>query len=126
MRIHSCASIILGLLLAAPVAQAAASGSHVVDRAEMQTAIATRAASQAAQRAEIETLLGRPEVRRFADRSGLDLERARAGAATLDGEELERLAAQATIANAQLEGGMVIAVTTITLILLIIIILLLI
>lgn len=124
MRIHSCTAIVLVLLLAAPVASAAAAESHVVGRAEMQSAIATRTTTLAAQRAEIQTLLGRPEVRRLADRTGLDLERARAGAATLEGEELERLAAQATIANAQLEGGMYIAITTIIVILLIVIILL--
>jgi heme/copper-type cytochrome/quinol oxidase subunit 2 len=60
----------------------------------------------------------------LADRSGLDLARARAAAANLDGESLDRVATQATFANAQLEGGMYIAVTTIIVILLIVIILL--
>jgi hypothetical protein len=126
MRIQACASILVALLLAAPMARAAAPESHVVDRTEMQAAVTARTVSQTAQRTEIETLLGRPEVRRLADRSGLDLERARAAAATLQGEELDRLAAQATIANAQLEGGLVIYATTLIVILLIVIILLLI
>ena len=71
----------------------------------MQVAIATRVSDQASQRAAIQSLLARPEVRDLAANSGLDLTRAKAAAATLEGSELERLAAQAATAQAQLAGG---------------------
>jgi hypothetical protein len=99
---------------------------HVAGRADLQAAIATRDADEAGQRATLQALLSRPEVRRLAERAGLDLERAQAKAALLEGDELARLASQARIADAQLAGGdaLVIGSTTVIIILLIVILIL--
>lgn len=125
MRFHACVVLAFVLGLGFASSAAADSPSHVVGRTEMQAAVTARVTAENAQRAQIQTLLQRPEVRRVADRSGLDLDRAQAAAANLDGEALDRVAAQATIANAQLEGGLVIYATTLIIILLVVILLLL-
>ena len=95
---------------------------HATGQAEMQAAITLHVDSEAAQRATIQSLLTRPEVEEIAARMGLDLAQARASAAHLDGEELQRLAAQAATVNAQLAGGdtIVIAASTLVIILLIV------
>jgi hypothetical protein len=92
----------------------------------MQAAIASRNDEEASQRAAIQSLLSRPEVQQLAAGAGLDLERARSAAACLEGEELQSLAAQAQLADAQLRGGdaLVIGSTTVIIILLVIIIIL--
>jgi hypothetical protein len=99
---------------------------HVVGPTEMQAAIASRVDDAAVQRATIQSLLSRPEVQRWAAEAGLDLERAKARAATLQGEDLQRLAQQARHVDAQLAGGdaLVIGSTTIIIALLILILIL--
>lgn len=99
---------------------------YAVSRAELQAAIATRTGAQASQRAAIQSLLARPEVRDLAAGAGLDLAGAKAAAATLEGPELDRLAMQAIAADAQLAGGAttVVLTTTALLIILLIVILL--
>jgi len=111
---------------AVSVTPAAAPAPHVVGPADLQAAIAHRLSQDAAARADIQALLSRPQVQRWAGEAGLDLERAKATAASLEGEPLQRAAAQARIADAQLVGGdaLVIGTTTIVIVLLIIIIIL--
>jgi hypothetical protein len=111
---------------ATAVTPAAAPAPHVVSSADLQAAIAHRLSQNAAERADIQALLSRPQVQRWASEAGLDLERAKATAASLEGESLQRAAAQARIADAQLAGGdaLVIGTTTIVIVLLIIIIVL--
>lgn len=104
---------------------AAAEPPHAVQPSELQAAIERRVESQSAQRAEIQRLLSRPEVRELAAQYGLDIERAEASAANLDGEELQRLAAQAGAANAELEGGSALVITSTTIIIILLILILL-
>ena len=125
MRIHK--SLLVALLLASTFAVGAASSEelHAVGQAEMQAAIAAQVGDQASQRAAIQSLLARPEVRQLAANSGLDLERAKAVAANLDGAELQRLAQQATAVEAQLAGGSTTVVFTSTVLIIILIVVLL-
>jgi hypothetical protein len=121
MRIHKHLSValLLGTMLLAGVA--AAESLHAVGPADMQAAIATQVGDQAAQRAAIQSLLARPVVRQLAANSGLDLARAQAAASNLQGAELQRLAAQATVIDTQLAGGDETIVISATVLLLIII-----
>jgi hypothetical protein len=98
---------------------------HATGQAEMQAAIAMQVDSQAAQREAIQALLTHPEVERIVASVGLDLTQAQAAAAHLDGEELQRLAAQAAAVNAQLAGGDTIVIAASTLIIILLIVLLL-
>ncbi len=126
MRIHK--PWFLALLLASTFSVGAASAEalHAVGRAEMQAAIATQVGDQASQRAAIQSLLARPEVRQLAANSGLDLARAKAVASNLDGAELQRLATQATAVEAQLAGGdQTIVITSTMLVVILILVLLL-
>ena len=126
MRIHKALSIALLLASTFFVGGASAEALHAVGRAEMQAAITTQAGDQASQRAAIQSLLARPEVRQLAANSGLDLARAKAVASNLDGAELQRLATRATAAEAQLAGGdATIVITSSMLIVILILILLL-
>ncbi len=99
---------------------------HAAAQVEMQAAITMYTESEAAQREAIQALLTRPEVQRIAASMGLDLAKAQKAAAHLDGEELQRLAAQAAAVDTQLSGGrtVIIASTTALIILLVIILLL--
>lgn len=119
-------STVLLLAVAWGGSAAATEPLHASSRADLQAAIATRAGVQASQRAVIQSLLARPEVRDLAAGAGLDLVQAKAAVATLEGPELDRLAMQATAADAQLAGGAttVVLTTTALLIILLIVILL--
>jgi CHASE3 domain sensor protein len=99
----------------------------VVTPAELNAALAARTAGDDAARADLRSLLARDEVRTLAARYGLDLRRAEAAVAGLEGDELHRLAQQAAQAEAALAGGdqVVISLSVVTLLLIIIIILLL-
>ena len=112
--------------LCATVAHANPTTNHVVGATELHAAIAVRNDDEASQRATIQSLLSRPEVRAWAAKAGLDLERAQRRAATVEGEELQRLASHARLADAQLTGGdaVVIGSTALIIILLVIVIIL--
>jgi hypothetical protein len=79
--------------------------AHVVDRRGMEQAIAERTADTLAKRQTVRTALQQPEVQRVAARLGLDIARADAAVATLDGGELDRAAAQAQVINDEIAGG---------------------
>ena len=77
-----------------------------------------------ANRKVVHDVLSRSEVREVAAKAGLDLERARQAVSTLDGAELEEIAAHARRVDARLSGGastLVISTTTIIIILLVVI-----
>jgi hypothetical protein len=124
---RTCKVLSIGLLFASTfyVGAAAAETVHAVRQTEMQAAIATQVNDQTSQRAAIQSLLARPEVRQLAANSGLDLARAKAVASNLEGAELQRLASQATVLEAQLAGGNSTIVVSTTLVLVILILVLL-
>ena len=113
----------LGSMAATPVL---AVTETVVTGPEIDGAVAARADEDAAARETIQNLLGRDATRDAAEQIGVDLERVKAGAATLSGDELLEVAAQAQLADAALSGGdekVVIGSTVLIIILLIVIIL---
>lgn len=73
--------------------------------AELDDAISERSNAEEAGRAAIRSVLRRTEVRNIAEQYGLDVSRAAASAALLDGAELNRLAAQARQIDQELAGG---------------------
>jgi len=79
--------------------------AHVVDSRGMEQAIAERTADTLAKRQTVRTALQQPEVQRVAARLGLDIARADAAVATLDGGDLDRAAAQAQVVNDEIAGG---------------------
>jgi hypothetical protein len=74
----------------------------------------------------VRTLLARDDVKELAEAAGLDLRRADAAAATLDGEELQEVARLATQADAEMVGGaQTITISLVAALLIVIIIILL-
>lgn len=86
--------------------------SHVAPQSALDAAIQQHVAGTAADRDTVLRLLDRPEVQALAGDLGLDLRRAQSAVATLDGEELANLAAQASQAEQALAGGQSITIST--------------
>lgn len=84
----------------------------IVQRAELYEAMAARAGDEAAYRGSLQKLLNRSEVRRVAERAGLDLKRVQAAVAVLSGEELRVAAGQAQRVEEALAGGSSIVITS--------------
>jgi hypothetical protein len=76
----------------------------IVDDALLDEAVAARAAATDDQRDAIAQLLEREQVRDIAARAGISLADVRAAAATLDGDELADVAAQAEQVDDSLSG----------------------
>jgi hypothetical protein len=76
----------------------------IVDDALLDEAVAARAAETDDQRDAIAQLLEREQVRDIAARAGISLADVRAAAATLDGDELADVAAQAEQVDDSLSG----------------------
>jgi hypothetical protein len=114
------------LLIAAPLlalpAGVSAQQAHVTDRASLDRAVAERGRTSSTERESIQRLLDRPEVRDVAERYNLDISRVQAGAATLHGPDLERVAAQARAVESAFVAGDTITITTTTLIILLLLV----
>jgi hypothetical protein len=96
--------------------------AHVTDRASLDRAVAERGRTASTERESIQRLLDRPEVRDVAERYNLDISRVQAGAATLHGPDLERVAAQARAVESAFVAGDTITITTTTLIILLLLV----
>jgi hypothetical protein len=118
------AALLVGALALAPAAPAKAADS-VVTTADLDRAVTARHDADEASRATVRALLAREEVKAIARSSGLDLRRAQAAVATLDGEELASVARQAAAADAALAGGQTIQISLVAALLIVIIIILL-
>ena len=116
---------LVAIVVAASVQPAAAAETHALDPATMQAAVAAPGNQADAERATLNRLLERPDVQEIARTAGLDLQRAHAAIATLQGDELTQLAARAHSADLQLSGGSTVVITSTVLLLGLIIILLL-
>lgn len=104
---------------------ASAQTTHVASPAMLQNAIQTNVATIAADRAAVTRVLSTSEARIVAGRLGLDLTRAEAAVATLEGTDLAKAAASARAIETPLSGGAnTIVIGTTTLLLLIIILIL--
>ena len=96
----------LSLLLCAALAGAnLAAQQQVVDAADLQQLLDTRADDEEALRAVVHRILARPEVERVAQALGVDLGRTVDAVSTLDGAELAQMAAQAHAVDTSLVGG---------------------
>jgi len=93
---------LVGALLLSTNARAAES---VVGQGDLDRAISERISTETAERQAIRTVLGRDEVTSVARQMGLDLKQASSAVDTLSGEELQRLADQATAIDQALAGG---------------------
>ena len=90
------------MFIASPVT---AQNGQVVDAEKLQELIDRHLEEEAQDREAIRAALQRTEVRDVAGRIGLDLERAVAAVATLEGTELTELASQARQINNELAGS---------------------
>lgn len=123
-RFRLIACTLVGVLLF--TSPAAYAQQTVVNQKDLDSAISKSVGMESAQREAITTLLERSDVQALAQGSGLDLKRAETAVGTLKGEELDRLAAMATDAKAQLSAGdLNIRISLIALLLIIIIVILL-
>lgn len=110
----------LAVLFMAPAASAQ---SNVIGKSALDKAVQERVASDQTDRAAIQALLERAEVREVAGKAGLSLDKALAVVSTLQGDDLRQLADQARHADNQLAGGastVVISTTTILIVLLVV------
>ena len=126
-RVIALAWIMCSLLaIVAPLALAAESPSSVVSQADLNAALSKRVNEEQAARDTVKSLLRRDDVREMAQGYGLDARRAEAAVDTLQGDELQTLAAQAAQVNTQLAGGdLIISISLVALLLIIIIVILL-
>ena len=113
-------AVCLAVLFLAPAASAQ---SNVIGKSALDQAVQERVTNDQADRAAIQSLLGRAEVREVAGKTGLSLDKALTAVSTLQGDDLRQLADQARQVDDQLAGGastVVISTTTILIVLLIV------
>ena len=97
---------VIGLFLSTLVVNPAlAQQPHVVDQRALDQQVAAKVAETVEQRAVIERLLEREQVRSIAERTGIELADVKAAVATLEGDELAQLAAHAQGVDDSLTGG---------------------
>jgi pyruvate/2-oxoglutarate dehydrogenase complex dihydrolipoamide acyltransferase (E2) component len=98
--------VLLCILTAAPRAVAQSQGtSHAAPPAAIDQALQQHVTAVDADRAVVQRLLARPDVKALAAEMGLDLRSAQTAVATIDGEQLSDLASQARQAEQELAGG---------------------
>lgn len=98
-------AVALFLVAIFSVTPALAQEAHVVDQAAIDQALSEAIGEDDAHRETVLRLLRRAEVRGLAAELQLDLRRAEAAVATLEGEELARFASLAGDVETQLAGG---------------------
>jgi len=94
--------VLLCVLMAIP---RVAAQSHAAPTAAIDQALQQHVTAVDADRAVVQRLLARPDVQAIAADMGLDVRRAQTAVATLDGDQLSRLASQARQAEQELAGG---------------------
>jgi hypothetical protein len=116
--------ILLSITFAVPRVQAQT--SHTAGQSAIDAALQQHVSSAAADRADLLRVLANPDVKAVADKAGLDLRRAATAVASLEGQELSQLAAQARQVDQALAGGQsrIVISTTVIIIALLVLILL--
>ena len=124
MRITSIVAIFLMVITAMP--RVHAQSSHTAPQSAIDAALQQHVDAAAADREAVLRVLGRSEVKGVAEKAGIDLRRATSAVATLQGEELAQVAAQAQQVEQALAGGQsrVVISTTVIIIALLVLILL--
>ena len=95
--------VLLSIVIAVPRVQAQT--SHAATQSAMDAALQEHVATAASERADLLRVLSNPQVKAVADKAGLDVRRASTAVASLDGQELTQLAAQARQVDQALAGG---------------------
>jgi hypothetical protein len=90
------------LIAAAPRVEAQ---THTASQAALDAALQQHVNTSTADRDTVLRLLERDEVKKVAGEAGLDLRRAASGVATLEGQDLATVAAQARQVERSLAGG---------------------
>jgi hypothetical protein len=107
-RSVSVLCVLLCILVAVPPgasAQQAGAIQHAAPPEALDQALDDHLSTVDADRAVVQRLLERPDVRALAADIGLDVRRAQSAVATLAGDQLTELAARARQAEQQLAGG---------------------
>ena len=112
--------------LVAVIPPAHAQTSHAAPQSVLDAAVQDHVATTAADRDTVLRLLERPDVQAVAGDIGLDLRRAQSAIATLEGQQLTELAAQAQQVEQALAGGQSRIVISTTLIIIALLVLILI
>ena len=119
----SVLSIVLSVLIAAPHTQAQ---THTAPQAALDAAVQQHVTSVDAERAAIQRVLEKSEVKAVAARAGIDMRTVTRAVSTMDAADLAAVAAQAQQVDRALAGGastIVISTTTIIIALLVVILL---
>jgi hypothetical protein len=95
--------VLLSIVIAVPRVQAQT--SHAATQSAMDAALQQHVATAASDRADLLRVLSNPQVKAVADKAGLDVRRAATAVASLDGQDLTQLAAQARQVDQALAGG---------------------
>jgi hypothetical protein len=104
MRMSSILPVLLlSTLIAVPRAQAQT--PHAATQSAMDAAVQQHVASIASDRDDVLRVLNLPQVRAVAGQAGLDLKKATRVAASLEGQDLSTVAAQARQVEQSLAGG---------------------
>ncbi len=96
---------------------------HVIDEGRIRSEIARHQPADEELRSSIQATLDRPLVRQVAEEHGLDIQAAKSAVGTLQGEELQRIAEEASSVDAALAGGDMIVISSSTLIIILLVIL---
>lgn len=104
MRMFVTALMIL-LVALAGVTPAAAQAGHVASQAAIEAALQEHGQAGVSDREAVLHVLENAEVKAVAEEAGIDLRQAAALVATVNGEELSALAAQARQVDEALAGG---------------------
>ena len=116
--------VLLSLVIAVPRVQAQT--PHAATQSAIDAALQQHVATAAAERADLLRVLSNPEVKAVADKAGLDLRRATTAVASLEGQDLAQLAAQARQVDQALAGGQSRVVISTTMIIIALLVLILI
>ena len=119
----SLVAILLMVTAAAPRLQAQ---THAAPQSALDAAVQGHVDTTAADREAVLRVLGHSEVKAVAERTGIDLRRATGAVATLQGDDLARVAAQAQQVEQSLAGGQSRIVISTTLIIIALLVLILI
>ena len=120
----SVVAILLMVLTAGPRLQA--QSTHAAPQSAIDAALQQHAAASAGDREAVLRVLNHAEVKAVAERAGIDLRQATSAVATLDGEQLAQVAAQAQQVEQALAGGQSRVVISTTLIIIALLVLILI
>jgi len=120
----SLVAILLMATAAAPRLQAQT--AHAASQSALDAAVQQHVDTTAADREAVLRVLGRSEVKGVADRAGIDLRRVTGAVATLQGEDLARVAAQTRQVETALAGGQSKVVISTTMIIIVLLVLILI